>query len=62
MVNNEEESILRLVSNWDKKLIDLDINISTEWIVSFRAWDYIKNNYENGTVFFSAFILVTKCK
>ena len=50
-VNNEEESILRLVSNWDKKLIDLDINISTGPVVSFRAWDYIQNNYENGTVF-----------
>lgn len=62
-VNNEEESILRLVSNWGKKLIDLDIYISTGPVVSFRAWDYIQNHYENGTVFLAPlFWLQNVCK
>lgn len=49
--NNKEESVLDLVSSWENNLINYDIHISTGPVVSFRSWDFIQNNYENGTVF-----------
>lgn len=49
--SNKEESILKLVSFWGNVLADFDIQISTGPVVSFRALDYIQNNYENGIVF-----------
>ena len=49
--SDKEESILNLVSSWDHFLIDFNIKISTGPVVSFRALDFIQNNYENGTVF-----------
>ena len=49
--NDVEEKILSLVSSWENTLIDYDIRISTGPVVSFRALDFIQNNYENGTVF-----------
>ena len=49
--NDKEESILGLVTTWGNFLINYNIQISTGPVVSFRALDYIQNNYENGTVF-----------
>lgn len=49
--NDKEASILDLVTSWENNLINYDIHISTGPVVSFRSWDYIQNNYENGTVF-----------
>ncbi|UPT65609.1 MAG: Eco57I restriction-modification methylase domain-containing protein [Sphingobacteriales bacterium JAD_PAG50586_3] len=49
--NEKEEAILNLVLSWHNKLIDFNIQVSTGPVVSFRSWDYIQNNYENGTVF-----------
>lgn len=49
--NDKEEALLNLVSVWENKLIDYDIQISTGPVVSFRSLKYIQNNYENGTVF-----------
>lgn len=49
--SDKEESILNLVSNWENVLTDFNIKISTDPVVSFRALDYIQNNYENGAVF-----------
>ncbi|MFN3306284.1 MAG: Eco57I restriction-modification methylase domain-containing protein [Candidatus Kapaibacteriota bacterium] len=49
--SDKEESILSLASSWENVLTDFNIKISTGPVVSFRALDYIKNNYENGTVF-----------
>lgn len=49
--SDKEESILSLVSAWDNVLTDFNINISTGPVVSFRALDFIQNNYQNGTVF-----------
>lgn len=49
--SDKEESILNLVSTWENVLADFNIKISTGPVVSFRAWDFIQNNYENGTVF-----------
>ena len=49
--NNKEESILNLVTSWENNLINYDIHISTGPVVSFRSWDFIQNNYENGSVF-----------
>jgi adenine-specific DNA-methyltransferase len=48
--SDKEESILNLVSSWENVLTDFNIKISTGPVVSFRALDYIQNNYENGTV------------
>lgn len=49
--SDKEESILNLVSTWENVLTDFNIKISTGPVVSFRALDFIQNNYENGTVF-----------
>lgn len=49
--SDKEENILNLVSTWQNVLTDFDIKISTGPVVSFRALDFIQNNYENGTVF-----------
>ncbi len=49
--NDKEEVVMSLVSKWGNNLIDYRIQISTGPVVSFRSWDYIQNNYENGTVF-----------
>jgi adenine-specific DNA-methyltransferase len=49
--NDKEESILDLVTSWENNLINYDIHISTGPVVSFRSWDFIQNNYENGTLF-----------
>jgi adenine-specific DNA-methyltransferase len=49
--SDKEENILGLVSFWANVLADFNIKISTGPVVSFRALDFIQNNYENGTVF-----------
>lgn len=49
--SDKEENILNLVSSWQNVLTDFDIKISTGPVVSFRALEFIQNNYENGTVF-----------
>lgn len=49
--NDKEESVLDLVTSWENNLTNYDIHISTGPVVSFRSWDFIQNNYENGTVF-----------
>lgn len=41
--NKKEENILNLILNWNHKLIDYDIQISTGPVVSFRASKYLKN-------------------
>ncbi len=49
--SDKEENILNLVSTWENVLTDFDIKISTGPVVSFRAFEFIQNNYENGTVY-----------
>ena len=49
--SDKEENILNLVSTWQNVLTDFDIKISTGPVVSFRALEFIQNNYENRTVF-----------
>jgi len=49
--NDFEESILNIFKNWNGNLNKYNIQISTGPIVSFRSWEYIKENYENGKVF-----------
>jgi adenine-specific DNA-methyltransferase len=48
--SDKEESIMNLVSTWENILADFNIKISTGPVVSFRAWDFIQSNYENGRV------------
>jgi len=49
--SDKEERILNLVSTWKNVLTDFNIKISTGPVVSFRALNFIQNNYENETVF-----------
>lgn len=49
--NDSEEAILDIFKSWTGTLKDYDINISTGPVVSFRSWDFIRDTYENGTVF-----------
>jgi adenine-specific DNA-methyltransferase len=48
--SDKEESILNLVSAWENVMSDFNIKISTGPVVSFRALDFIQNNYQNGKV------------
>lgn len=45
-INDKEDSILKLVTKWEDNLIDYDIQISTGPVVSFRALDFILDNYD----------------
>lgn len=54
--SDKEENILNLIATWKNVLADFNIKISTGPVVSFRALDYIQNNYENGTVILAPLI------
>jgi adenine-specific DNA-methyltransferase len=43
--SDSDENILNLVKGWDGYLNKYNIQISTGPVVSFRAWDYICDNY-----------------
>lgn len=45
-----EEQIIQLFKSWKNRLQDHNIQISTGPVVSFRAWDFIRDVYQNGTV------------
>lgn len=45
--NDIEETILNIFKGWTGTLKQYDIQISTGPVVSFRAWDYIKDNQED---------------
>lgn len=45
-----EEAVLEIFKNWTGNLSKYLIKISTGPVVAFRAWDYIRENFENGTV------------
>lgn len=49
--NDFEEEILNIFKSWHGTLNKYNIQISTGPVVSFRAWDYIYEEYENGSVF-----------
>jgi len=49
--NDSEEAIHNIFKSWTATLKKYDINVSTGPVVSFRSWDFIKNTYQNGTVF-----------
>jgi adenine-specific DNA-methyltransferase len=49
--NDQEEAIVSLFKSWEGSLEKYDIKVSTGPVVSFRAWDFIKDQYENGAVF-----------
>ena len=50
-VNDEEEEIIDLFHSWTGSLNKYNIQISTGPVVAFRATEYIKEVYENETVF-----------
>lgn len=45
--NDSDESILEIFKSWTGALKLYDIQISTGPVVSFRAWDFIQDFYEN---------------
>jgi len=45
-----EEAVLSIFKSWPGNLNKYDIQISTGPVVAFRSWDYIKEDFENGTV------------
>jgi len=47
--SNDEEAILNIFLSWSGNLNKYDIKISTGPVVSFRSWDNIIKNYENGS-------------
>lgn len=48
--DDNEEGILEIFRNWEGNLKSYEIKISTGPVVSFRAVEYIRENFENGTV------------
>jgi len=50
-INDEEEEIIELFRSWNGSLNKYNIQISTGPVVAFRAPEYIRDIYENGTVF-----------
>ena len=55
-VNDEEEEIIDLFRSWNGSLNKYNIQISTGPVVAFRATEYIREVYENGTIFLSPLI------
>ncbi|MCX6238042.1 MAG: Eco57I restriction-modification methylase domain-containing protein [Bacteroidia bacterium] len=55
-INDEEEEIIDLFRSWNGSLNKYNIQISTGPVVAFRATEYIREVYENGTVFLAPLI------
>ena len=55
-VNDEEEEIIDLFRSWNGSLNKYNIQISTGPVVAFRATEYLREVYENGTVFLAPLI------
>ncbi|MDP4209599.1 MAG: Eco57I restriction-modification methylase domain-containing protein [Bacteroidota bacterium] len=55
-VNDEEEEIVDLFRSWNGSLNKYNIQISTGPVVAFRATEYLREVYENGTVFLAPLI------
>jgi len=55
-INDEEEEIIDLFRSWTGSLNKYNIQISTGPVVAFRAPEYIRDIYENGTVFLAPLI------
>lgn len=55
-VNDEEEGIIDLFRSWNGSINKYNIQISTGPVVAFRAPEYIREVYENGTVFLAPLI------
>jgi adenine-specific DNA-methyltransferase len=55
-INDEEEEIIDLFRGWNGSLNKYNIQISTGPVVAFRATEYIREIYENGSVFLAPLI------
>lgn len=49
--SDNEEQIIKLFKSWRNTLKDFGIKISTGPVVAFRATEFIRETYNNGTVF-----------
>jgi adenine-specific DNA-methyltransferase len=50
-INETEDHIIKLFKSWLGSLHQYDIQISTGPVVSFRATEYLYEQYQNGTIF-----------
>jgi adenine-specific DNA-methyltransferase len=48
--NDNEEAVLELFETWTGNLTKYNIKISTGPVVAFRARDYLREHFENGTI------------
>jgi adenine-specific DNA-methyltransferase len=48
---DNDEAVLEIFKNWTGNLAKYNIKISTGPVVAFRARDYLRENFENGTVY-----------
>lgn len=55
-VNDEEEEIIDLFHSWKGSLNRYNIQISTGPVVAFRATEYLREVYENSTIFLAPLI------
>ena len=55
-INEYEENLLMLFQTWGNRLKNYDIQISTGPVVAFRAKKYIKDIYENSTIYLTPLI------
>ncbi|NOU47000.1 MAG: N-6 DNA methylase [Bacteroidales bacterium] len=55
-VNDEEEEIIDLFQRWNGSLHKYNIQISTGPVVAFRATEFIREVYENGSIFLAPLI------
>jgi adenine-specific DNA-methyltransferase len=49
--NDTDDNVMKLFKSWEGNLHQYDIQISTGPVVSFRATQYLYEQYQNGTVF-----------
>jgi adenine-specific DNA-methyltransferase len=49
--NESDDKVIRLFKSWSGSLHQYDIQISTGPVVSFRATQYLHEQYSNGTIF-----------
>lgn len=49
--NETDDNVIKLFKSWTGSLSEYDIQISTGPVVSFRATQYLSNQYQNGTIF-----------
>lgn len=61
-INDEDEEVISLFRSWDGSLSKYDIQVSTGPVVAYRAKEFIKDVYDNYTVFMAPLIWLHNVK